>query len=498
MSSQNACRDLEPLLSAYIDHEATAEQMVIVERHTRSCSACASRLDQYAALVPRLEANLRAVLFQAELAGGAMQHPRFREVAERMTRGAPRVRLLTRAATLVGILVIALVAAASLVRTAPAVRSSAVDTGAQPSPPAALPAPNPPDSSNATAPVLVASVNGLVDPAVAAYLQRAVSAADEGHASALVIVLDASGGLDSPMQQVAEDLAASSAPTLAFIPPGQASQVDIRLAQSTGLVAATTTPDVAAFLRSVDGRSVQTSAGPLTLTTANAPIIQFEMDPLEAIGHRLLDPTTAYLVFVLGLFAVLVELAHPGALVPGATGVACLTLASIAFAVLPTNWLGAAVIVAAVGLMAVELKAATHGALLVAGATCLIIGSLWLYAAPGSALPLQTEVSIAPGVLVGAAACGLIGGLLLVRIARQIHVLPPVISLEQLVGAQGTSRSELDPDGVVHVGGQLWSARVRGQRLAADQPVRVIARHGLVLEVESATVGAATRKGTWS
>ena len=24
------------------------------------------------------------------------------------------------------------------------------------------------------------------------------------------------------------------------------------------------------------------------------------MDPLEAIGHRLLDPTTAYLLFVLG------------------------------------------------------------------------------------------------------------------------------------------------------------------------------------------------------
>jgi membrane-bound ClpP family serine protease len=39
-----------------------------------------------------------------------------------------------------------------------------------------------------------------------------------------------------------------------------------------------------------------------------------------------------------------------------------LTLASIAFAALPTNWLGVVVIIAAVGLMAVELKATTHGA----------------------------------------------------------------------------------------------------------------------------------------
>jgi membrane-bound serine protease (ClpP class) len=297
---------------------------------------------------------------------------------------------------------------------------------------------------------------------------------------------------------VAEDLAGSSVPTLAFIRAGQANPVDTRLAQSAGLVATTTTPNMEAFLRSVDGQSVQTPAGPVTLATASAPITQVEMDPLEAIGHRLLDPTTAYLLFVLGLFAVLVELAHPGALVPGATGIACLTLASIAFAALPTNWLGVAVIVAAVGLMAVELKAATHGALVLAGAVCLIVGSLLLYAVPGGGLPIRTEVTIAPGVLVATAAISLIGGLLLVRIARQVHVLSPIVSLERLVGAHGTSRSELNPDGVVHVGGQLWSARVRGRRLDADQPVRVVARHGLELEVESATVGAATRKGTLS
>ena len=41
--------------------------MAIVEAHTRSCAACASRLDQYATPVPRLEANIRAVLSEAEV-----------------------------------------------------------------------------------------------------------------------------------------------------------------------------------------------------------------------------------------------------------------------------------------------------------------------------------------------------------------------------------------------------------------------------------------------
>jgi membrane-bound serine protease (ClpP class) len=498
MSTQKACRDLDALLSAYVDHETTADEMAMVEAHTRSCTACATRLKQYGTLVPRLEANIRTVLLQAEVAGARVEHPRLRNGVERLIPRAWPVRLLSRAATLVLILAIALGAAVILARSAPAVQSLAVTTGARPSPPVTPTAPHPPSSSSPSAPALVASVNGLVDPAVAAYLLRAVSTADQRQASALVIVLDASGGLDGPMQQVAQTLAGSSTPTLAFIPPGQASTADTRLAQSAGLVAATTTPDVEAFLRAADGQTVQTSAGRVLLATASAPHTTFEMDPTEAIGHRLLDPTTAYLLFVLGLFAVLVELAHPGALVPGATGVACLTLASIAFAALPTNWLGVVVIVAAVGLMAVELKAATHGALVLAGAVCLIVGSLLLYTVPGAVLPIHTEVTIAPSVLVAMAAIGLIGGLFLVRVARQIQALPPVPSPAQLIGAYGTSRSELDPNGVVRVGGQLWSARVRGRRLDADQPVRVVARHGLVLEVESATVGAATRKGTLS
>jgi anti-sigma factor RsiW len=62
MSTQKACRDFDALLSAYVDHEVAADEMAIVETHTRSCDACACRLNQYATLVPRLEANIRAVL----------------------------------------------------------------------------------------------------------------------------------------------------------------------------------------------------------------------------------------------------------------------------------------------------------------------------------------------------------------------------------------------------------------------------------------------------
>ena len=34
MSTQKACRDFDALLSASVDHEATADEMAIVETHT--------------------------------------------------------------------------------------------------------------------------------------------------------------------------------------------------------------------------------------------------------------------------------------------------------------------------------------------------------------------------------------------------------------------------------------------------------------------------------
>jgi membrane-bound serine protease (ClpP class) len=220
------------------------------------------------------------------------------------------------------------------------------------------------------------------------------------------------------------------------------------------------------------------------------------MDPLEALWHRLLDPSTAYVLFVLGLYALFAEVAHPGAILPGTTGVITLGLASIAFASLPVNWIGVAVVVVGVVLMGVELKAPTHGLLTLAGLAGLVAGSELLYAAPGSLAPIVTELTVAPVVLGGTVLVGLGVGLTFARIARRIRTLPPIISLEQLVGARGVSRSGLDPEGVVHVQGQLWSARARGPHLGPGEPVRVLARHGLILEVESAARrSAATQKG---
>ena len=78
-----------------------------------------------------------------------------------------------------------------------------------------------------------------------------------------------------------------------------------------------------------------------------------------------------------------VELTHPGAWVPGLIGVTCLALAIYGLGLLPVNWFGLIFIAMAFALFILDIKAATHGALTVAGVTSFIVGALVLFNSPG-------------------------------------------------------------------------------------------------------------------
>ena len=61
--------------------------------------------------------------------------------------------------------------------------------------------------------------------------------------------------------------------------------------------------------------------------------------------------------------------------------------------------------------------------------------------------------------------------------------------VEKLVGATGEATERLAPSGHVRVRGELWEARSSSE-LPAGSRVRVLAVHGLVLEVEPADESA--------
>ena len=242
--------------------------------------------------------------------------------------------------------------------------------------------------------------------------------------------------------------------------------------------------DLPTLLDTLNGRIVHTTVGEVTIHTAGAPLEFIDMQPVELALQTVFDPNIAYLLLTIGFFSLLIELFHPGALVPGVTGVICLVLAFAASAVLPMNWGGALLILLAGVLFILDIKAATHGALTLAGLVAFVVGTLLLYSPPGPRSPTLPDVSVATPLLVAITTLvtlfSLVAVVTTVRLARR----PALTSKDRLVGAAGIAESDLNPDGTVLVAGQLWSAHASGASVGEGERVRVVARRSLTLEVE--------------
>ena len=90
-----------------------------------------------------------------------------------------------------------------------------------------------------------------------------------------------------------------------------------------------------------------------------------------------------------------------------------------------------------------------------------------------------------PWDVVGGLACG---ALFVVEVAywqRRMRRAKVQTGVENLLGATGEVNERLAPSGKVRVLGELWQARASTE-LSRGALVRVVAVHGLVLEVEAA------------
>lgn len=243
---------------------------------------------------------------------------------------------------------------------------------------------------------------------------------------------------------------------------------------------------------------------------------------MAPILQTLADPTLAYALFIVGCCAVMTELFHPGAFIPGVSGAVCLLLAFVGFLLLPINWASLALIVAALALFTLDVHFTAHGGLTVVGLAAFAAGSLTLYGLPGSHAPVVVPLPVIVGLtLVGAGVSTFV-----VRAALHTRHLPTVNGPQRILGRTGTVTTTLAPTGTVRVAGELWSARLCTARpartlrsaaaamavstsgrhdvalaepataaLVPGQPVRIVGRRGLILEVEpvASTGGGAVR-----
>ena len=239
------------------------------------------------------------------------------------------------------------------------------------------------------------------------------------------------------------------------------------------------------FLAWADGRQVETADGKQTLSTRQAQVVDLTPSASQRVLHALAHPSVVYLLFLVATLGLMVELTHPGILIPGLVGLVALVLALLASSALPVRT-GAVVLLAlGAGLLIAEVFV-TSGLLGAAGTVLLLLGGVLLvdrfdpdwFVEPSAAVHVPLRL-VLPSTLVLAGFTALIAWR-----GAQARRLPQLAGDLGLVGEKGSALSPVSSEGgEVFVHGERWRA-VCSSALPTGAQVVVRRVEGLTLHVD--------------
>lgn len=196
---------------------------------------------------------------------------------------------------------------------------------------------------------------------------------------------------------------------------------------------------------------------------------------LEGFLQAISDPTIAYLLISIGMLGLLIELLHPGLVLPGVLGGISLLVGVYSVGALEANYAGLLLMVLGFALLLAEVFTPTFGLLFAGGMVSLVAGSVLLF----SGTPLEVN-RWAMGVVIGAVA---VVFLLVVALVIRAQRRPVNTGREGLIGQTAVVRSTLDPRGTVFVEGEIWNAWTEEAWAAPGEEVKVVDVEGLRLKV---------------
>lgn len=396
-------------------------------------------------------------------------------------------------------------------------------------------------------------VEGIIAPATARYILRAIRQAEEAHVEALLIRLDTPGGLLKSMDEITKAMLNASVPIIVFVAPegARAASAGVFITYAAHLAAmapatrigaahpvgvgqggegeqdrtlmekitndavanirgiarrrgrnaewaeravrlsVSATEEEAArlhvvdliarnvdhLLQAVDGRSVTSLEGPKRLATARARVVPIRMDITEQFLRLLSDPNIGFILMNIGIIGVLAELYNPGLILPGVVGAIALVLGLASFAILEVNAAGLLLIALAVIMFIADIKIPGHGVLTFGGVVSFVFGAILLTQRQAPFLRISLQLII--GVALALAA------FFLFAVGAGVSAQRAVVrsGSEGLVGAVGVARTNLEPEGMVFVLGEMWSARAEEGMIPEGQRVQVVGRDGLRVRV---------------
>jgi membrane-bound serine protease (ClpP class) len=237
--------------------------------------------------------------------------------------------------------------------------------------------------------------------------------------------------------------------------------------------------DLDDLLAQLNGFTVEVNGRDVTLSTENAQVEQVESTFLEDLLAIITNPTIALFLISIGGLAITYEIINPGGYISGIIGAILLVVGLYGVGQLPVNYAGLALIILAFILFIAELFTPTFGALTLTGVVAFIMGGIILFNTAEFAyrIPWPSIVGI-PVILAFVTAIGL-------RKVVQVMKRQPITGVEGLLGATGTVKIALDPQGSVFVWGERWQAVSEDNRpIAVGERVKVTEVDGFRLKVQ--------------
>src|SRR2546425_8024235 len=133
--------------------------------------------------------------------------------------------------------------------------------------------------------------------------------------------------------------------------------------------------DVPDLLKRLDGRRLKVSDAERVLNTADLVATTVEPDWRTRFLSVVTDPSIAYILILLGIYALVFEFSNPGLVFPGVVGAICVLIALYAFHLLPVNYAGLALMLVGIAFMVGELFFPAYGSLGIGGGVGFVVGS---------------------------------------------------------------------------------------------------------------------------
>ncbi|NNL67423.1 MAG: nodulation protein NfeD [Myxococcales bacterium] len=232
------------------------------------------------------------------------------------------------------------------------------------------------------------------------------------------------------------------------------------------------------LLAKIEGREVTVNGVKRTLELEGATVVEVPMSRMNQFLDVLASPDLAVLLMLAGMLGIYVEFTNPGLIVPGVIGAVCLVLGFVALQILPFSWLGLFLLAGGLSLFVAEIFFTSYGLLFTAGVACFLLGGSMLFDMPEVN---DLNVSFFRVLLPSVAGMSAFVGLVIVAVTRSMR-LPEITGQGELVGMSGKAQTELSPEGMIFVRGEMWKARAE-EPVAIGERVEVIGVDGLELRV---------------